>query len=592
MAKQKKKHKIVSAIEKFLSPIFFVFFIALIYLGVFLFSLDFFYKTKFFPRTYIAGIDVSEMDKMTAQKIIEERADSFSQGMIFKKYGMEKKYVPESFGLKINIEATLRDAYNFGREPLTLASIKDKISLLISHRNFKIHYDINQDLLKNFIDNEFIPQNFPVNGGLELIDDNLIYQAGASGEALNKKHLVSNIAQNAQSLSLVPIVVPFEQASSTILKSEIVKGKIESRKLLEKKVDLSFENKNWEIIDHNIKDWLDFVPIQDKKLNRYDFLSEDNFDLDKFFFDSLGLSYLNRDSYNYILTASLSREHLGAFLQEIAKEIDIKSQNAKFKMNGGKLELLKPAEAGRELLIEDNYQAIIEALYEGTEKIELATRETGADITADNIFELGITELIALGESDFSNSPANRRHNIAVASEKLNGILIKPNEEYSLVANIGEVNAESGYLPELVIKENKTIPEYGGGLCQIATTNFRAAVNAGLEITERQNHSYAVSYYNPQGTDATIYIPRPDLRFINDTQGYILLQTRIDGNKLYFEFYGTKDGREVELQGPFYWDRRPDGSFKARWVQIVKKDGLVLRQQEFKSFYDNPAKYH
>jgi vancomycin resistance protein YoaR len=72
------------------------------------------------------------------------------------------------------------------------------------------------------------------------------------------------------------------------------------------------------------------------------------------------------------------------------------------------------------------------------------------------------------------------------------------------------------------------------------------ALNTGLPITERQNHSYRVSYYEPAGTDATIYDPNPDLKFVNDTGRYILFLTKIEGDNLIFEFWGTKDGRQVE----------------------------------------------
>jgi len=146
-------------------------------------------------------------------------------------------------------------------------------------------------------------------------------------------------------------------------------------------------------------------------------------------------------------------------------------------------------------------------------------------------------------------------------------------------------------LPELVIKENKTIPEYGGGLCQIATTNFRAALNSALPITERQSHSYAVQYYDPQGTDAAIYIPHPDLKFHNNTKNYILIQTSIYNNILTFEFYGTKDGRSVHFEGPEYWDQKPDKSFKAKYSQIIIYPDKSEKKSTFYSYYDNPDKY-
>ena len=159
-----------------------------------------------------------------------------------------------------------------------------------------------------------------------------------------------------------------------------------------------------------------------------------------------------------------------------------------------------------------------------------------------------------MGTSNFKGSPKNRRHNIKVGADTLSGILITPGEEFSLVKALGEINKETGYLPELVIKGNRTIPEYGGGLCQIGTTIFRATLASGLPILERKNHSFRVRYYEPAGTDATIYGPKPDYRFLNDTGYHILIQTRIEGDDLIFEFWGTKDGRVAEQTKPVIYN--------------------------------------
>ena len=170
--------------------------------------------------------------------------------------------------------------------------------------------------------------------------------------------------------------------------------------------------------------------------------------------------------------------------------------------------------------------------------------------------EMGIKEIIGIGRSDFRGSPPNRIHNIKTGAASLNGILIAPNEEFSLLKALGKIDGEHGYKPELVIKGNKTMPEFGGGLCQIGTTIFRATLASGLPILERQNHSYRVSYYEPPvGIDATIYYPKPDFRFLNDTGRYILIQTRIEGTELIFEFWGTKDGRVALQSEPVVYNR-------------------------------------
>ena len=161
---------------------------------------------------------------------------------------------------------------------------------------------------------------------------------------------------------------------------------------------------------------------------------------------------------------------------------------------------------------------------------------------------MGIKEQIGVGITNFSGSPKNRRLNIANGAKLLNGLLIKPQEELSLINALKPFDATNGFLQELVIKGDRTIPEFGGGLCQIATTIFRTTLNAGLPITERRNHSYRVSYYEPPaGIDATIYEPAPDYKFVNDTPGHILLIAEVDKDDLIIKFFGTLDGRKSEI---------------------------------------------
>lgn len=176
--------------------------------------------------------------------------------------------------------------------------------------------------------------------------------------------------------------------------------------------------------------------------------------------------------------------------------------------------------------------------------------------------------------------------------EKFHGVLIPPGEEFSFVDILGEVNEDTGWRPELVIRNNRTEPEYGGGICQVSTTLFRAAVFSGLRITMRQNHSYPVKYYKPIGFDASVYVPMPDMRFINNTPGHILIQGEIDGTELIFRIYGTDDGREVIVEDPVVLERGEDGTMKTSFTQTVKNaSGETIIDKTFFSNYDNPDNY-
>jgi vancomycin resistance protein YoaR len=169
-----------------------------------------------------------------------------------------------------------------------------------------------------------------------------------------------------------------------------------------------------------------------------------------------------------------------------------------------------------------------------------------------------------------------------------NGVIIQPGEEFSFNQYLGPVRADTGFVPELVIKRSGTKPEFGGGVCQVSSTVFSTAVRAGLPITERRNHSYAVSYYEP-GTDATIYTGSVDLKFVNDTPGAILLWSTVQpGGILALDFYGTNDGREILVEEPVQFDRKPNGSLKALWKRTVIKQGLAT-EDSFLSIYLSPA---
>ena len=125
-----------------------------------------------------------------------------------------------------------------------------------------------------------------------------------------------------------------------------------------------------------------------------------------------------------------------------------------------------------------------------------------------------------------------------------------------------------------MIKGNKTEPEFGGGLCQVGTTAFRAALDSGLKVTERRNHSYRVRYYEPAGTDATIYEPSPDFRFVNDTGHYVLINAYIQGDDMIFEYWGTSDGRKTLFKGQTEVSRVAD--LKPKVYNIVSPPAMKL----------------
>ena len=261
--------------------------------------------------------------------------------------------------------------------------------------------------------------------------------------------------------------------------------------------------------------------------------------------------YLNIQEEKSLVVVDFNEDKLKDYLYTLSKEIDQEAIEALFEEKEGRVTKFQKEQEGRKIAYQKNIETFkTDLLIQQKKELELIVYKDIPKNKLENLNDYGIKEIVGIGESDFSGSPANRRYNIQTGANTLEGILIPPNTEFSLITTLGEIDAESGYKPELVIKDNRTIAEYGGGLCQIGTTTFRAALGSGLPITERRNHSYRVSYYEPAGTDATIYMSKPDLMFLNDTKNHIMIHTIIDGDNLLFEFWGTKDNRKVTMTDP------------------------------------------
>lgn len=251
---------------------------------------------------------------------------------------------------------------------------------------------------------------------------------------------------------------------------------------------------------------------------------------------------------------------------------------------------------------------------EKNNKLTLSVTTIDPKIKTSDVNNLGIKELLGTGKSTFKHSSTIRNYNVAKGASIVNRILVAPNETFSFINSLGEVTLAAGYKQAYVIKKGQTILDVGGGICQVSTTLFRAMLNAGLNITARQNHAYRVQYYEedmPPGYDATVFIPNPDLKFINDTGHYLLIQSTYNDKEksLVYDIYGTPDGRKVEINNYRQWDATPappdvyiddptlppgkvvqdehriPGLKTAFDWKVFDQNGQIIRQKTFQSVY-------
>lgn len=308
----------------------------------------------------------------------------------------------------------------------------------------------------------------------------------------------------------------------------------------------------------------------------------------------------------------LDEAALAEYLGPLAIALYRAPQNAAFDFNPTTLTLtpIRPSVVGREVDVAASIEHINALLQAGQHYAPLITTETAPELP-DNITaeDLGLREVVGVGESYFTGSSSARDRNIRVGAAKFDGVLIAPGQTFSFNEHLGEVTAEAGYDQSYVIIGNRTVLGVGGGICQVATTAFRAAYFAGYPIVERWPHAYRVGYYElggfGPGFDATIYSPLVDFRFINDTEHYLLVQTEVDAvrARLRFSIYSTKVGRTVEQVGPTWgaaippaqpvYEYNPDLA-AGTLVQVEKPAnglnavlGRIVRDAEGKVLYED-----
>lgn len=504
-----------------------------------IFILDILYKNKFYPGVKITGVNLSGLTRAQAQKIFKAKIDELNRnGQTFIYQNRQATIYPIIISttdpdlsheiITFDLNKTLEQACSLGRAGNFFDNIWQKIKLIFVNKNLTLNFKINQEEIEKILKDNFADLERPgQNPKIEFDQDEIIITNEKMGLIFDYQEIIKKLKNNLTHLNFEPLELKlvlnkpdFTHSQTLFLRDEI-----------EQVINLSTINiqatttnyygqpirKTWPVERNEFKNWLDF-------------------------------------GYNKILSKiylTFNQDEVKEFLATIKPEIEQPAKEAKFKIENNRVTEFQASQLGQEIdLVATIKNLVNNIIKQKKSEAEIVIQITEPKTTTENINDFGIKSLIGIGQSNFSGSPKNRRHNIKVGAESLNGLLVKPNEEFSLNTALGKITPDKGYLPELVIKGTQTLPEYGGGLCQIGTTMFRLAINAGLEITERKPHAYRVVYYEPAGTDATIYSPYPDLKFINDTSNHLLLQTQIKNDDLIFEFWGTYDGRQVATTSP------------------------------------------
>lgn len=527
-------------------------------LSVILIILDLHSSGRIAPRTQIgkAQIGYIAMDQ-AKQKVTEEIRTFNNTPIVFSLNAKRIAVTPLELGISINPGKT------FNSLPLLTFEKQNILTLpfaAVTSRQIAVAHYTNLTKAIEILDQKTgLTNQRAKNAQLVLKDKNYEIIPEANGKTINSQKLLADLENNINNLSSQPIELQIQAETPAITAQELARQKDRLVGLLQNVITL---NSPKEKMSFKLADHLDALELT--RATEPDGKSQGAAQIQL---------KINQDKFEPFLVQGLLKD------LEIATEGVDMSKDEK-----GKIVIVGKGQDGQSVPRKNLYESINLAANTKIDKVEVPIVIEKAPLKiSDDLQQLGIKEHLSTGYTTYFGSPANRMHNINVGIARFNGLLIKPGEEFSFNKNLGQVDKSTGYKMEKVIKKNKAEYEYGGGICQVSTTMYRAALFAGLDITERHGHTWKVSYYGQvlgHGLDATIYLGGADLKFTNNTPSNILIQSYTDGPRAYFKLYGTGDGRTIKMEGPM------GGGMNYKWIRhIFDKDNKEITTENINTHY-------
>ncbi|MGE0630629.1 MAG: VanW family protein [Thermomicrobiales bacterium] len=498
-----------------------------------LFAFDRRYDDRVYPGVYVGAVDVSGMSRAEAEEAIRAEAAAI-EGQRAYLDALDRHWAPTlgELGFHVDVDAALEGAFAVGREETSrtrigsvLEAVRDesRIPLTVTHSNDELTaWATNVDEQLGI---------HPVNAELSIVDGVVNITPETQGKIVDVASLQALLLESVKTSSAPTASLPIIDQQPSTYASDFSVAKAELEAMLSGPIVLTHGSKQWDIAPAEFGVFLD-VDV--------------NADLS------------GPESVSIVV----DEQGLGQWFNEIlAPSINSDPVNAKVAWNGdGGLKATVPGEDGERLLPQSLAKSFVESMNGDHRSVTVPVQVLKPDVNGANLDSLGITTELGRGSSNFDGSDDARATNIRVGANVLNGTLVPPHGEFSFNHAIGDITAGLGFVEAQVIAGERIGRDIGGGICQVSTTVFRAALLAGLEFTEWHAHRFRLGFYEldgwPPGMDAAIFQPEGDpfggidLRFVNPSDSWLLVESYTDGPRAVVVIYGGDLGYKVDVSDP------------------------------------------
>ena len=537
--------------------------VAMLAVAVALFVFRGLYSDKIYPAVIVGDVNVGGLTAAQAEERLIERANELEQGTIAFTYnGQTWTPTLAELGASVNLSDSVESAQELGRGGDAASRLAFTNDILRSDQVVPLQTTVNLGVLNTWFDKVDADINNPAINAAIVIDGSAVsVSSDSTGIVVDRDAARKQILGTLSSLqpldTELPTVVDVPEIHAKDLGA--VLATVEAA--VQTPLRVQFENQTWR--------------IEGETLAKY----------------MLVETVMENGKPTAILSFDI--EPLAADLRaQFGPEINRDPVNARVGWNDEKgLIALDPSTTGATLKATAFAEAVAEGFLNGESRIDIPVVIVRPEIDDENLDALGITTLLGRGDSNFAGGAWGRDQNILVGTSLLNGTLVPPGGTFSFNQAVGEITYEKGYQEADVVVAEQIGRDVGGGICQVSTTVFRAALLAGMPIAEWNQHTYRLSGYERDGWgpgfDASILqnswqSPEewPDFKFENYTDSWLLVESWTSYPHVIVNIYGTGDGREVDLDA---WGINGKNAGFTR--VIYDAQGNVIAERSFASYF-------
>jgi vancomycin resistance protein YoaR len=492
------------------------------------------YAGSIYPGVIVVGVEIGGLSRDEARLTLSRRIAAFQENLITFSYA-GRSWTPTlgELGVTVDLDAALDRAYGVGRDGKPRDRLLATAHLFHHDEIIRLELRLDEAMLEGWYSRVDREIDLPARDASLAIDGVAVaIVPDQEGVVVDRAAATTVILRALKGLSSLAEPLPMRAHRPDVRASDLLATQQALQKALSNSIELRIEQKSWKLAPSDLAPFVQQITV--------DVFTLDETSLAEWLSTQLGPE-INREPVDAVVAWSIEQNQL------ISVEPSV---------DGVKL---KPVTLARQVSAE---------FWGEHTPITVPVAVIKPRIASANLAALGITNRLGVGDSNYEGSSAARATNIEVGARLLNGTLVPPGGEFSFNHAVGIIDEEAGFVEAPVINGERFDLDIGGGICQVSTTVYRAALLAGLPITEWWPHLYRLAFYEQDewlpGFDASILQPEGDpfgggdFRFANPSNAWLLVESWADGDRIFVIIYGPDLDYAVNISEPVLSEPIPE----------------------------------